>query len=135
MSKDQHKPAALDAYIQKLSPDLAELVQGIRSCILAADPSIGEQIKWNSPAFFYTGDLKDADAKTYPRDLIVIHLRKGYALLIFPSGARIADPDKFLEGDYADGRRMLSIHSLVELDQKKTGLQNAIRSWLSGIPR
>jgi len=52
------KPEEVDAYMEKLKHPLADLAEEIRRTILAADSSIGEEIKWNAPAFFYTGPMK-----------------------------------------------------------------------------
>src|SRR5688572_18912477 len=103
-------PAAVTAYIAKLAPTQRELTEAIRQTILAADKHIAEHIKWNAPAFFYTGEMKPFDPKEYKRDLIVLNLRqKDHVLLILPTGENIKDVSKILEGEYTDGRRMISI--------------------------
>jgi len=132
-SKDVHDPAAVTAYLQKLEPSLAKLTEDIRKVILSTDKQIGEQIKWNSPAFFFTGEMKPFDAKEYKRDLIVIHLRKGFALLVFPTGARIKDTHGILEGDYKDGRRMLTLKSSDDVKARSKALQAVIKDWLKRV--
>ncbi len=97
MAKDIHNPAAVSAYIQTLEPGLAAIAQAVREVFLNAHPSIGEQIKWNAPSFFYTGEMPAFDAKTYQRDLAVMHLRRGPVMLVFPNGASLEDPEGMLE--------------------------------------
>jgi len=84
MAKDIHDPAAVTAYLQNLEPAQGAVAEAIRQVFLKAHPSIGEQIKWNAPSFFYTGVMPAFDAKTYQRDLAVMHLRKGPVMLVFP---------------------------------------------------
>ena len=74
-------PQTVTEYIQKMDPALAEIVEAIRKIILGADPEVGEQIKWNSPSFYYTGEMKPFNPKEYKRDLAVLNLHRGHALL------------------------------------------------------
>lgn len=121
--------------IQKLEPDFASLVEQLRKLILKTDKEIGEQIKWNSPAFYYTGKMKDFAPKEYKRDLVVLNLRKGQVLMVFPTGASIMKNTEILEGDYADGRRMITIKNKEELNKKEKAIQLIIKEWLSLIEK
>jgi len=132
MAKDINNPAAIDQFIQNLQTPLAQLVQTIRQVILSTDPVIGEQIKWNSPSFFYQGDMQSFDAKEYKRDMIVLNLRqKDHVLLIFPTGAKVISP--IFEGNYTDGRRMVKIYNHDDLKTKKVALQNVVKEWLKFV--
>lgn len=126
---------AVSAFIQKLEPELAKLVEAIRKLILSTDKQISEEVKWNSPSFYFNGEMKKFDAKEYKRDLVVIHTRKSNALLIFPTGASIKDGNEILEGDYKDGRRMVTINTLSELRSKQKALRSVIKSWLDQIEK
>ncbi|CAN5805284.1 hypothetical protein BH11BAC7_BH11BAC7_12620 [soil metagenome] len=111
-----------------------KLLDAIRTVILSADKKIGEQIKWNAPSFYYTGEMKPFDPKEYKRDIVVFNLRKKeYVLLIFPTGAKIKDTSGILEGDYKDGRRMITISDLKDLKSKEKSLQKIIKAWLKMI--
>lgn len=130
-AKDVNDSAAIDLYIQMLEQPLADLVQSIRQIILSTDPVISEQIKWNAPSFFYQGEMQPFDPKEYKRDIIVLNLRqKDHVLLIFPTGAKVTDSWGILEGDYKDGRRMVTIKSLDELEERKEPLQKVIKALL-----
>ena len=132
MAKDINNPAAIDQFIQNLQTPLAQLVQTIRQVILSTDPVIGEQIKWNSPSFFYQGDMQSFDAKEYKRDMIVLNLRqKDHVLLIFPTGAKVISP--IFEGNYTDGRRMVKIYNHDDLKTKKVALQTVVKEWLKFV--
>ena len=99
------------------------------------DPLISEQVKWNSPSFFYTGELKSTNAKEYPRDIVVLNLNRGHVLMIFPSGAKIQNHEDFLEGDYKDGRRMLTIKDCNSLIEEQEKLVSAIKQWITQIDK
>lgn len=122
-------------YIQKMESPLAEIVEAIRQIILGADPEVGEQIKWNSPSFYYTGEMKPFDPKTYKRDIAVLNLHRGHALLVFPTGAIINDTSGLLEGDYKDGRRMVTFLDMEAVKSKEKALQEAVKTWVKLVDK
>lgn len=130
MAKDSNDPESVSALIQKLDPDFGKIVEEVRQIILNTSPLIGEQIKWNSPSFFYTGDMKPFDPKEYKRDMVVMNLRKDRVLLILPTGAIIHDKTGLLEGTYTDGRRLVTLNSLDEVRNKASGLQAVLKEWI-----
>jgi hypothetical protein len=126
----------VDAYIQGLTHPLAKVVEALRKIILSADREVGEEIKWNAPAFFYSGDMKPFNPKEYKRHLVVFNLhRKDCIRLVFPSGARVNDKSGLLEGDYADGRRLAVFHNMEEVMCKQAPLQSVIRKSLETLDR
>lgn len=133
MAKDINDSASVSAIIEKLDPEFGKMVEYIREIILASDERIGEQVKWNSPSFFYLGEMQPYDKKEYKRDIVVLNLRKGNAMLIFPTGERIKDDSGILTGEYTDGRRMVNFRSLNEVMDHAKDLQNVIRQWLEGV--
>ncbi|MBV6440982.1 MAG: DUF1801 domain-containing protein [Haliscomenobacteraceae bacterium CHB4] len=134
-SRDIHDPGGVSALIQKLPPGFASLVEAIRQTILSVDPEVGEQIKWNSPSFFYKGQMKPFDPKTYKRDIVVLNLHKGSALLVFPTGETVGVVSDILEGNYADGRRLVKIKDMADFERKKEGLKKVIAAWLSLVEK
>ncbi len=126
---------SVTACIQKLPAPFAELIESIRKIILSANAEIGEQIKWNSPSFFYTGEIKPFNPKEYKRDIVVLNLHKGYPLLVFPSGAKINDTSGLLEGKYTDGRRLVTIMNSEDLKHKEDALIKLIREWLALVEK
>ena len=138
MAKETHidSPQLVTDYIQKLEPASATLVEAIRKVIVNTDKEVGEHIKWNSPSFFYSGEMKPFNPKEYKRDMIVMNLfKKEFVMLVFPSGAKIDDSSKILEGNYADGRRLLKIHDLAELKKIEKPLKKAIKDWLNKVEK
>jgi hypothetical protein len=122
-------------YIQKLDPSFGEIIETIRQVILSTDKEIGEEIKWNAPTFFYTGEMKPFNPKEYKRYIIVTNFHKGRILLVFPSGAKVNDTTGFLEGDYKDGRRLIYFNDLDDVKSKASALQNIIKKWLELVEK
>ena len=122
-------------YIQKLDSGTAKAVNEIRRIILSASPEIGEQIKWNSPAFYYTGEMKAFDPKEYKRDIAVVNLHKGRLMIVFPTGAKVEDKSGLLEGDYKDGRRVVTYKNADDVLLKEKALVKVVKKWLALIER
>ena len=135
-STKKSEPYKVDAFMAKLQYPLANVVEALRRIILNYDPEIGEEIKWNAPAFFYAGEMSAFDPKQYKRHIAVFNLFKEDCVrLVFPTGAKIDDSDGLLEGDYADGRRLALFCSMDEVSAKKAALQRAIKKWLLLLDR
>ena len=127
------EPDKVDEYMQALVHPLKAELESLRKIILSADKNIGEHIKWNHPAFFYTGQMKPFKPKEYKRYIIVsnLHSKDSGVLLVFPSGAKINDTSGLLSGDYADGRRLVRFYNMDQVAASKKALIKVIKGWLS----
>jgi len=127
---------AVTEFITASQHPLKEVMQALREIILAADTAIAEHIKWNAPAFYYNAEMAAFDAKEYKRDIVVYNIRKNdYILLIFPTGNVINDTKGLLDGDYEDGRRMVTIKNMEDLNTKKEALKEVIQQWLDKVEK
>ncbi|HTF03435.1 MAG TPA: DUF1801 domain-containing protein [Bacteroidia bacterium] len=126
-------PTGVTAHIKKLDPAAGKIIEAIRKIVLSTDKQIGEHIKWNSPAFFYSGEMKPFDPKEYKRDLAVINLHRGAILVVFPTGAKIKDNSGFLGEPYKDGRRIAAIPDLAHVKTNEKILKKIIKEWLAQI--
>jgi hypothetical protein len=121
-------------YIALLGPIEQEFVTYVRTFVQHIDPEIREHIKWNSLAFYYSGEMKAFDAKEYKRDLLVVNLHRGKFLLVFPTGSKI--DDSVLKGkNYPDGRKILTIDSLGDLKKIEPDLKAGLVNWLGQIEK
>jgi hypothetical protein len=128
------EPEAVDAFLKRLKHPLIGLVKALRRTILAAAPDIGEEIKWNAPAFFFTGPMKPFDPREYKRHLVVLNFyRKDSIRLVFWHGDRAKDKSGFLTGEYPDGRRLATLASAKELTSRKKALVAALKAQLEHI--
>ncbi|MDP1677807.1 MAG: DUF1801 domain-containing protein [Bacteroidota bacterium] len=123
------------AHIKKLDPSVRKIVKTLRHIILSTNKEIGVRIKWNNPAFYYTGEMKPFNPKEFKREIIVFNLFKERIMLVFPSGAKVNDTSGLLEGKYKDGRRITIFKDLNDVKAKKTVLQNVIKKWLTLIDK
>ena len=118
--------------IGKLEKPVAEAVELIRQIFLSID-GISEQIKWNSPSFYYNGEMKAFDPKEYKRDIAVANLHRGRLMLVFPTGAKVNDTTGLLEGSYTDGRRIVNFEDAEDVKAKEDSLRKVILEWLSKV--
>jgi len=120
----------IDAFLAALPRPQQACVRRLRAVILAADPRIGEGIKWNAPSFhlggrhFATMQLRRAD-----RMLLVLHLGAGKRAL--PKDA-IADPHRQLAWLGAD-RATWSFADLTDVEARAAGLQDLLRQWMAHV--
>jgi hypothetical protein len=92
------EPEKVDAYMSKIKHPLADVVAALRKIILSTDREIGEEIKWNAPTFFYTGEMEPSDPKEYIRYIAVFNLlQKDCIRLVLLKGARVNDKSGLLE--------------------------------------
>lgn len=124
----------VSAYFQQLDHPLSEVVEALWTIIRTTDGEVGEHIKWNSPAFYYTGPMEAFDPKEYRRDLVVLNLhRKDAVLLVFPTGALINDSTGLLQGTYPDGRKTVRFTTLDEVRRQEENLRWVINTWLEEV--
>ncbi len=109
---------AVNAYMRTLEHPLKAEMEAIRTIIMNAHPQITEGIKWNSPSFYYRGDM----VVFAPHIKIRVHL-------VFPNGIIIKDETGLLEGDYID-RRMAYFYNMEDVVSKKTALEKAVLGWV-----
>jgi hypothetical protein len=125
-SKKTTKPSEsdkVDEYMKRLKHPLSDVVEALRQIILKTDPKIGEEVKWNAPSFFYTGEMEPFNPKEYRRYLVVFNLfKKDCIRLVFWGGAKVKDTSGFLEGDYADGRRLAMFYGMNDVKSKQAKL-------------
>src|SRR5215831_10951352 len=125
------EPDRVEEYMNRLEHPLSEVVEALRQVILKADPKIGEEVKWNAPAFFYTGEMEPFNPKEYRRYLVVFNLfKKDCIRLVFWGGAKVKDTSGFLEGDYADGRRLAMFCGMNDVKSKQAKLQKIVKQQL-----
>jgi hypothetical protein len=122
-------------HINGIEVSSRDIVQKLRDIFLDANPEIAEHIKWNSPSFYYSGEMKAFDPKEYKRDLAVINLHRGKILIVFPTGNTI-DATIGLDGkDYPDGRKIVEITSVEDVNKKEALLLKAINNWIDQIKK
>lgn len=124
----------VSAYIERLEQPTKDIVEALRRIILSTGPQIAEEIKWNAPSFYYSGEMRPFDPKEYRRHIIVMNLHKRI-LMVFPNGAKINDLSGLLTGNYKDGRRLAEVKTPDDVKSITPALQTAIKDWLNKVEK
>lgn len=112
------KPIPVDEALDQRAHPLRDQIDLLRQHTLAIDPRITEEWKWNAPSFriaddyLYTFMLRPDDYL----HLVVHH----------PAAPEIASD--ILEGDYADGRRMIYLRGPADLSAKLSEFTRVLRA-------
>ena len=127
-------PEKVDDFMRDLDHPLRDVATALRRSILGMDKVIGEGIFWNAPVFYFTGEMKPFDPKTYKRYIVGFNFFKEDTLrLIFLRGASVNDKSGLLEGDYTDGRRLALFTSLEDVKRKEKDLKNIVTQLLKDM--
>jgi hypothetical protein len=113
----QHDPD-VDAWFDRYDNPQKDLVMAVRDVVLAADPRVGECIKWQAPTFTYEGNI----ASFFPK-------AKKHASLMFHTGGSLPDPTGILEGEGATSRS-LKVFDHDDLATKTPAIQGLVRDWI-----
>lgn len=128
------EPDTVDDYMKKLKHPMVDVVVQLRKFFLSIDKKIGEGIYWNAPTFYYTGNMKPFDPKKYKRYIVGLNFYRQDAIrMIFLRGADAKDPKEILEGDYKDGRRLVTITSAKDLKEKEPELKKIISQLIKNM--
>jgi hypothetical protein len=130
------KAAEVDAFLAELVHPKRDVLVELRRVVLAASPDIGEELKWRSPTFFYAGPMPKTDPKKYLRYLLNVNIFRRDALrLVFMHAGEVDDPESILEGDYEDGRRLVTLASAADLRAKRRAITGVLRALVRAVPR
>jgi hypothetical protein len=88
------------------------------------------------PPTFIPAPWEQSDPKLYKRYLIVFNLfKKDCIRLVFCGGGKANDKSGFLQGDYADGRRLALFHSLDDVKANTKHLHNTLKEQLKHLDK
>lgn len=122
---------AVDQFLATLDHPSMLLIGALRRVVLAADPSIGEGIKWNAPSFrtqeyFATMHLREKRGVG-----LILHFgAKKNA--IATTGVEIADPGGLLQWLGKD-RAIVRFGDEAALAAQRTALQALLREWIRHV--
>ena len=120
----------VDTFLRELEHPQDAAIRRLRAVIQAADPRIGEGIKWNAPSFHVDG-RHFATMQLRRRDSVLLVLHLDAAKRAMPDGA-IHDPDGLLTWMAAD-RATVSFSSTQDVDVHAAALQALLRQWMAHI--
>lgn len=130
----QKKSSGVDDFMQNLNHPLKSLIQNLRKIIRVSHSEIEEEIKWNAPAFYYTGKIQNTDPKVYQKYIAVFNFQKKDQIrIIFISGGLIQDTTGLFEGDFKDNRRMMVFKTQRELTKAEPDIRSVIQKIIQAI--
>lgn len=107
----------VDTWMDRYDNPQKPLVEATRRVMLAADPRIGECIKWQAPTFTYRGNI----ASFFPK-------AKAHVSLMFHKGGLIPGTFAHLEGNGPEARTF-RIADAADLAAKSAELAAILRAW------
>ena len=121
----------VDAMLAALEhPHTPEIV-ALRRIILAADPRIGEGIKWNAPSWRTSEWFATTQLRARGGVQLVLHFgakkRDGFA-----PRAAIADPESLLEWA-GDDRAFARFRDLADVEAKQPAFTALLRQWIEHV--
>lgn len=119
----------VDAYLATLDHPLKAVVVELRTVLLAVDPAIGEEVKWNAPSFF-TGEHFATMQLRNPK-LVQLILHLGARKQVLPKSA-IPDPAGLLKW-LGEDRAVVGFEGLADLRAKAPALQEIVRHWIAHV--
>jgi hypothetical protein len=119
----------VDAFIDALDHPLLPLIRALRTLLLALDPAISDEIKWNAPSFRTTGHFATMQLRRPDAVRLVLHL--GARPRSLPAAA-IADPDGLLTWLGPD-RALLEFRAVAELDSRRAAVTALLRQWVAQL--
>ena len=123
-------------YMQNLQHSMLDIVEELRKIVKEADLEMEEIIAWNAPTFNYSGEMQPFNPKEYKRYIVGFNLFKQDCIrLIFLTGSKLTDATGILEGDYADGRRLVLFYNMADVKSKQRALQELIKEWITLVEK
>ena len=122
-SKKPSDEKQVNAWVNKLTPQVKIKINTVRKIIKDASPKLSERIKWNAPSYYYLKDILTFGP--YKADKI---------LLVFHHPAVVKIKSELLEGDYKD-RRLVYFATKAEAEKNKKELARIINEIVNSIDK
>jgi hypothetical protein len=124
----QSHGAGVDAFLAALDhPHRAEIL-ALRAILLAADPAIGEEIKWNAPSFRTSQHFATMQLRAKSGVLIILHFG-ARPCADLRAGVAIEDPDGLLRW-LAPDRASVTFRDMGEVEAHGAAFTQIIRQWI-----
>jgi hypothetical protein len=117
----------VDRLMANLDHPHKDAVEYLRAAILAVDPGITEQVKWNAPSFCYGGD-----------DRVTFQLRSQDVQLIFHRGAAVREDAESFEFTDDTGlmqwrsndRAVVAFKDLADAQAREQAFGDLVKRWI-----
>ena len=121
-------PESVESFLASLDHPFKPGILAVRQVILAADPAIGEGIKWKAPSFRTTEYFATVHLRARNGVAVILHFgaKRRDAT---GARARIADPASLLEW-LAEDRAMVRFRDVDEIAASRAAFTSLIREWI-----
>ncbi len=120
----------VDAFIDALDHPQLAVIRALRALLLAVDPAIRDEVKWNAPSFRSRGHFATMQLRRPDVVRLILHL--GTQKRSPPVGA-IADPEGLLTW-LAPDRALLEFRDAAELEARQAAVVALVRQWMALLP-
>jgi len=125
------KQPTVEAFIDTLEHPYKAEILTLRQIILAADPQISEEVKWNAPSFRTTEHFATFQLRAKNGVQIIFHLGAKVTAAT-ATGITIADPAALLIW-LAKDRASVTFHNLADIQAKRVAFGDLIRAWIAQV--
>jgi hypothetical protein len=129
-SARNRKVQRVDAYLAALEHPCKAGVEALRGAILALDPRIGEEVKWNAPSFRLLDHF--ATFRLHPAPIFQLVLHAGAKPRQPPKAFRLSDPDGLAKWAAQD-RCVLTFESSADACAKQSAVVAIVKEWIGQL--
>ena len=122
---------SVESFLASLDHPSKPEILALRHIILAADPIIGESIKWRAPSFHTSEHFATMNLRVKIGIGVIMHFGAKKSD-ISATGVTIPDPDSLLEW-LAKDRAMLTFRDLNDIAARRSAFTNLIREWIKHV--
>jgi hypothetical protein len=120
--------AGVDAFLAQLDHPFKPAIERLRAAILASNPGISEQVKWNAPSFVYDG-VDRATFRLQPGDRLELILHRGAKTRDDVAEFRFEDASGLTEWLTPD-RAVVRFSDLADADAKQPAVVDLVNRWV-----
>lgn len=118
------------AFLAALEHPRKAEIEILRALILATDPAIREEVKWNAPSFQTT--VHFATFRLQPGNTVQIVFHTGAKVRTMPLKMQIDDPGGLLKWVTPD-RAVATFTDLDDIEGKRAALTLIVRQWITQL--
>jgi hypothetical protein len=120
--------ADVEQYLAELHHPLKDGVLQLRAAILACDPAISEQVKWNAPSFRYGGEDR-VTFRLQPRGRLQLIFHRGAKVRADTAGFTFADPTGLMTWPAPD-RAVIDFPDLAAVATRQAQVTTLVKRWV-----
>jgi hypothetical protein len=119
----------MEAFVASLNHPREQEILALRRIILAADRSIGEEIKWNAPSFHTSEHFATFQLRAPDGVQVILH-RGARPRAVAKAGLAVDDPGALLQWLGPD-RASAKFRDLTEIKARRAAFTKIVRQWIN----